>query len=88
MSPNLLQNHTVLSYSTTDFTNWNYLGVALSLDARREGTEFRPQVIYNPTSQLFIMWWVVKSPDLHSVRVRGLLLVFCTYYLLYLLPIK
>jgi hypothetical protein len=49
--------HTVQAYQTTDFTTFTNLGVALTMDARLPGTEFRPHVVYNPKSKLFVMWY-------------------------------
>ena len=49
-------NHTVEVYKT-DLQNWEYLGVALSVQSRHEGIEFRPHVIYNEKSKLFVMWY-------------------------------
>jgi len=40
-------NHTVLVYKTDDFVEWQYMGVALSTLNRKNGTEFRPQVVFN-----------------------------------------
>lgn len=50
-------NHSVLAYGTRDFVNLDFLGVALSVDARRPGTEFRPQVIFCPVTRKFVMWY-------------------------------
>jgi hypothetical protein len=50
-------NHSVVVYSTSDFSNWDYLGVALPLANRVTGIEFRPQVVYNAASKLYIMWY-------------------------------
>ena len=50
-------NHTVVAYSTPDFVAFDYLGEALPASARRPGVEFRPQVVYNANSGLFIMWY-------------------------------
>jgi hypothetical protein len=48
-------NHTVNVYRTADFATWDYLGVALSTNARRAGIEFRPQVVFNGTA--YVMWY-------------------------------
>jgi hypothetical protein len=48
-------NHSVLVYQTPDFQTWEYKGVALSTANRKNGTEFRPQVVYNGSA--FIMWY-------------------------------
>ena len=49
--------HTFHAYKTSDFATYENLGVALALDARLPGTAFRPSVIYNPTTKLFVMWF-------------------------------
>jgi hypothetical protein len=50
-------NHTVLAYSTPDFSSgsWKLLGAALPPSARRPGIEFRPQVVHNGSH--FLMWY-------------------------------
>lgn len=48
-------NHTVLVYRTPDFQTWEFMGAALSTLNRKNGTEFRPQVVFNGTS--FVMWY-------------------------------
>jgi len=48
-------NHSVVVYQTDDFAVWNYLGIALPLSARKVGIEFRPQVIYSPPLNQFVM---------------------------------
>jgi len=50
-------NHSVVAYSTPDFASFTYLGEALPLGARRAGIEFRPQVVFNSASGLFVMWY-------------------------------
>jgi hypothetical protein len=45
----------VLAYSTPDFAAWTYAGVALPPSARRNGTEFRPQVVFNGSH--YLMWY-------------------------------
>lgn len=50
-------NHSVVVYSTADFTTWMYQGEALPLAARLPGIEFRPQVVYNKLTKLFVMWY-------------------------------
>jgi hypothetical protein len=50
-------NHSVVVYSTPDFVAYDFLGVALPLAARRPGVEFRPQVVFNNATQLFVMWY-------------------------------
>eukprot|EP00729_Bicosta_minor_P004917 gene4917-10532_t len=49
--------HTVQGYKTTDFKTWTNMGTALPLTDRNPGTEFRPCVVYNPKTKLFLMWY-------------------------------
>ena len=53
--------HTVQVYSTTDFTRFENLGVALPLTGRRFGVVFRPHVVYNPKLRNFVMWFEDRS---------------------------
>jgi hypothetical protein len=50
-------NHSVVAYETPDFETWTYLGVALPLSARLPGIEFRPQVVWSPPLQQYVMWY-------------------------------
>lgn len=52
-------NHSVVVYSTTNFKYFRHRGVALPLTGgnRAEGVEFRPHVVYNAKTGLFIMWY-------------------------------
>lgn len=50
-------NHPVVVYSTTDFTSFQYEGVALGLANRLPGIEFRPQVFYSPPLNKFVMYY-------------------------------
>jgi len=50
-------NHTVLLYSTSDFVSWANKGVVLPVSARQTGILFRPHVIYNSDSKMFVMWY-------------------------------
>eukprot|EP00041_Stephanoeca_diplocostata_P022716 m.544359 g.544359 ORF g.544359 m.544359 type:complete len:300 (+) comp22138_c0_seq19:62-961(+) len=61
--------HTFQAYKTTDFTTFENLGVALTLDARLPGIVFRPSVIYNPATKLFVMWFEDRGSDLHGYAV-------------------
>lgn len=49
-------NHTVVTYSTRDFSAWTYLGPALPPASRSAGIEFRPHVIPAPDNASYIMW--------------------------------
>lgn len=50
-------NHTVVVYRTVDLTRWDLLGEALTPRDRPPGIEFRPHVVYNPATMLFVMWF-------------------------------
>jgi hypothetical protein len=50
-------NHTVYVYRTTDLAQWELLGAALTPGDRPPGIEFRPHVVYNPGTTLFVMWF-------------------------------
>ena len=50
-------NHSVIVYRTADFERFDYLGVALSRESRRDGIEFRPQVLYQAAAASFVMWY-------------------------------
>jgi hypothetical protein len=50
-------NHSVVVYSTSDFTSFQYLGEALPLSNRVVGIEFRPHVVYSPSLKLYLMWY-------------------------------
>lgn len=51
-------NHTVRAYKTIDFASWEDLGVALPMRNRgTPGIEFRPCVVFNPATGLFVMWY-------------------------------
>ena len=50
-------NHSVVAYATTDFVNFQWLGVVLPLSSRLPGIEFRPQVVYHKASATYIMWY-------------------------------
>lgn len=55
--------HTVQGYKTTDFKTWTNMGVALPLASRNPGTEFRPCVVYNAMTKLFVMWYEDRGPN-------------------------
>ena len=50
-------NHSVVLYSTSDFQQWTPHGEVLGVAARRPGIEFRPQVVFCPSTQLFLMYY-------------------------------
>ena len=50
--------HTIEGYRTDDLETWEYMGTVLRLQDRPPGTVFRPAVVYNPKTQLFVMWCV------------------------------
>ena len=62
-------NHTVQSYRTSDFVTWENMGVALSLTHRPSGVEFRPCVVYNERTRLFIMWYEDRASGLSGYSI-------------------
>lgn len=56
-------NHTIAAYKTVDLVHWEYLGVALPLANRKPGIEFRPCVVYNAKTKLFVMWYEDRGSD-------------------------
>lgn len=51
-------NHSVVVYRVTEgFQRWERIGVALGPRNRPRGIEFRPHVIYNVRTKLFVMWY-------------------------------
>ena len=63
------QLHTVQAYKTTDFASFENLGVALALGARLPGIEFRPHVVYNKKTSLFVMWYEDRGSNLQGYSV-------------------
>eukprot|EP00931_Biecheleriopsis_adriatica_P073094 TRINITY_DN47450_c0_g1_i1.p1 TRINITY_DN47450_c0_g1~~TRINITY_DN47450_c0_g1_i1.p1 ORF type:complete len:386 (+),score=33.55 TRINITY_DN47450_c0_g1_i1:85-1158(+) len=57
------QYHTVQAYRTTDFETFENLGMALPLSARRPGIMFRPHVVFNAKTSLFVMWYEDRSSN-------------------------
>jgi len=55
-------NHSVVVYRTADFATFEYAGEALPRARRADGIEFRPCVVYNARTRLFVMWY----EDRHS----------------------
>ena len=55
-------DHVVQAYETIDLMSWVYLGVALPLSARAPGIEFRPCVVFNAATQLYVMWYEDRHP--------------------------
>jgi len=58
-------NHTVQAYVTRDFVSWQNMGQALPLSSRFPGVEFRPCVVYNAKTRLFVMWYEDRA-HLHT----------------------
>ena len=58
-----LGGHTVQAYKTVDFQTWENLGVALPLDSRLPGIEFRPCVVFNKETGLFVMWYEDRGKE-------------------------
>jgi len=55
-------NHVINLYATKDFEVWENKGTVLSLNNRQNGTVFRPQVVYNEQTKLFLMWYENRYP--------------------------
>jgi len=62
-------NHTVQAYRTLDFHAWENMGVALPQSSRHPGIEFRPAVVYNPKTQLFVMWYEDRATGLSGYAI-------------------
>jgi hypothetical protein len=58
-------NHSVVVYRTVDFVKWQYLGEALPAAARPapRKIEYRPHVVFNAKTDLFVLWYNVYDPD-------------------------
>ena len=51
-------NHSVVVYRTLDFATWQFLGEALPAAARPDPQiEYRPHVVWNTKTELFVMWY-------------------------------
>eukprot|EP00038_Savillea_parva_P009838 m.186169 g.186169 ORF g.186169 m.186169 type:complete len:710 (-) comp16687_c0_seq1:65-2194(-) len=61
--------HTFQAYKTTDLVTWENLGVALTLENRLPGIAFRPHVIYNAKTNLFLMWYEDRGSHLSGYAV-------------------
>lgn len=61
--------HTVQVYKTTDFSKFTNLGIALPLTARKPGCEFRPHVVYNKKTKLFLMWFEDRGSGLKGYSI-------------------
>ena len=61
--------HTVQVYRTSDLTTWENMGVALRVQDREPGTVFRPCVVYNPATNLFVMWYEDRGSGLSNYQV-------------------
>ena len=59
---------TIVAYRT-DLSKWEYLGVALPEASRSPGTVFRPCVVYNARTALFIMWFEDRGDGLSNYQV-------------------
>jgi hypothetical protein len=50
------QDHNVTIWRSPNLVNWTYVGLAFEWTARPPGTLFRPSVVWNPHTRLFVMW--------------------------------
>jgi hypothetical protein len=57
-------DHNVSVYTSPDLSqnSWTYVGNAIDVAGRPAGTMFRPDVVYNKKTALFVMWWNWVSP--------------------------
>lgn len=62
-------NHSVGAYRTTDFQTWSYEGEALPNAAFKPGVEFRPHVVYNKATSLYVMWYIDRYKGQHGYAV-------------------
>ena len=63
-------NHSVVVYRTADLVRWEFPGEALPASARPDkAIEYRPHVVVNAKTQLFVMWYNIYAPD-DEVRFR------------------
>ncbi|KAH3743020.1 glycosyl family 43 [Pelomyxa schiedti] len=51
-----LTNHTIGIFQSNDLSNWHFVGEALPFEQRPEGIYFRPKVVYNAATKLFVLW--------------------------------
>jgi hypothetical protein len=61
--------HTIQAYKTTDFSSFQNLGIALALDARLPGVEFRPHVVFNKKTSKYVMWYEDRGSNLKGYAV-------------------
>ena len=57
------------AYATADLATWTDLGVALPQRARHAGIEFRPCVVFNAATGLFVMWYEDRYDGSHGYNV-------------------
>jgi len=59
------EDHNVSLYTSTDMTTWTYKGAVYSmLNAPVPGILFCPKVLYNPSTQMWVLWynWIGSGP--------------------------
>eukprot|EP00667_Euglena_gracilis_P013614 EG_transcript_14053 len=58
-----LLDHAINVFTSPDLVNWRFSGEALPVGSRPEGIYFRPKVIYNALTQLYVLWvnWLPVS---------------------------
>jgi hypothetical protein len=56
-------DHTFKVWKSGDLTNWVDLGEALPITDRPEGIYFRPKVVFNKLTNLYVMWINYLPPD-------------------------
>mgnify|MGYP003887251877 CR=1 FL=1 len=61
--------HTIQAYRSPDLKTWENMGTALRLTDRPNGTMFRPCVVYNAKTDLFVMWYEDRGSGLSNYQV-------------------
>lgn len=56
------KDHNISMWTTRDFTNWEYHGVAVSGHEIGDLVIYRPHLIYNAGTKTYILWWNEIQP--------------------------
>jgi len=49
-------DHALNVYTSPDLVQWTHVGDGLPMDKRPDGIYFRPKVVYNRQTQLYVLW--------------------------------
>jgi len=54
-----LPDHNISIWSSPDLSSgsWEYVGNSISVEDRPPGVVFRPHLVYNPNTKLYVLWW-------------------------------